>query len=460
MVRSKSSLPSGYEPEHCSLLIHNATVWTVDPEHRTFSPGAVAISGNRILDVGPDQEITMRYAPDATLDAEGGLVHPGFVEAHTHVSMHLTREAFPDAPNSSSYFASLIGALNVLSPEDEYTSALLAAAEMLRAGITTFADSGTVMDTDAVSRAIELAGIRGLLADPFVWDRQDHEWTSGLPQFPCDEAAAVERLGGQLWRNQTDGLVRGYIALWGLATASDRLLLEAKTIAEASGVALTQHQSMEPRDVARDHDRLARSPLAHFADIGFLGRNVSLSHMNYLSVEDKDALERSGASIVWVPGNYLYYSLPTHTRSPIPDVVARGINVALGTDVAKAWGYGEQGLLGYLAVRADGQHLAAESLLNMATIGGAQSIMMSDHVGSIEPNKLADIVLREPMSPELQPGMHLVRNMMLGLRSKGVRTVVVDGEVVLQDGQLTRFDVGEAYRESRERARSLVERIR
>jgi len=459
MVRSSSSLPSK-DAEDCSLLIHNATVCTVDPENRVFSPGAIAISDHRIVEVGPDQEIRGRYEPTATLDAQGGLAHPGFVEAHTHVSMHLTREAFPDAPNSSSYFASLIGSLNALRPEDEYCSALLAAAEMLRAGVTAFADSGTVVDADAVSKAIELAGVRGLLADPFVWDRADHEWTSGLPQFPCDEAAAVERLGGQLWRNETEGLVRGYVALWGLATASDRLLLEAKAIADASGVALTQHQSMEPRDVARDHDRLARSALAHFSEIGFLGSNVSLSHMNYLSAEDKDALEGAGASIIWVPGNYLYYALPTHTRSPIPDVVERGINVAMGTDVAKAWGYGEQGLLGYLLVRAEGTYIAAESLLRMATIGGAQSVMLSDRIGSIEPNKLADIVLREPLSPEFQPGMHLVRNLMLGLRSKGVRTVVVNGEIVLRDGLLTRFDLGEAYRDGRERARSLVERIR
>lgn len=445
--------------ERCGLLIRNATVWTVDSEHRIFSPGAIAISGNRIVDVGLDSDIVERYASDTIMDAEGGIAHPGFVEAHTHVSMHLTREAFPDALNSPGYFLSLIRSLNELTPEDEYASALLASAEMLRAGITTFADSGTVMDTESVSQAIELAGIRGLLADPFVWDIEDYEWTSGLPRFSCDEASARERLGGELWRNKTEGLVRGYIALWGLATASDCLLLEAKARAEDAGVAVTLHQSMEPRDVARDRTRLACSPLAHFEKIGFLGCNVSLSHMNCLAEEDKDALKDSGASVVWIPGNFLFYSLPCHTKSPVPDLIARGVNVALGTDVAKAWGYGEQGLLGYLAVRAGGEFLPAEALLDMATVGGARSIMMSKLLGSIEPNKLADVVLRDPMSAELQPGINQIRNAMLGLRSKGVRTVIVNGEIVLKDGRLTRFDEREAFRLSRERAHALAERI-
>lgn len=445
--------------EPCGLLIRNAAVWTVDSERRTYAPGAIAISGNRIVDVGLDSEIVKRYVADTVVDAGGGIAHPGFVEAHTHVSMHLTREAFPDALNSSGYFLSLMRSLNELTPEDEYVSALLAATEMLRSGITTFADSGTVIDTERVSEAIELAGIRGFLADPFLWDIEDHEWTSGLSDFSCDEASALARLGGELWRNKTDGLVRGYIALWGLATASDRLLLEARARAEDAGVAVTLHQSMEPRDVARDRARLECSPLAHFKKIGFLGRNVSLSHMNYLAAEDKDALTDSRASIVWVPGNFLFYSLPCHTKTPVPDLISRGVNVALGTDVAKAWGYGEQGLLGYLAVRAGGAFLPAEALLDMATVGGAESIMMSKLLGSIEPNKLADVVLREPMSAELQPGINQIRNAMLGLRSKGVRTVIVNGEIVLKDGRFTRFDEREVFRLSRERARALAERI-
>ena len=209
MDRSTAPVAGKAEGQRCDLLIRNATVWTVDSERRTYSPGAIAISGNRIVDVGLDHLVAERYSSSRTVDAHGGIAHPGFIEAHTHISMHLGREAFPDSRDSSGYFSSLITALNELAPEDEYASALLAATEMLRSGITTFADSGTVMEPDSVSRAIELVGIRGLLADPFVWDIEDHEWTSGLRRFPCSEISAMERLGGQVWRNQAQGLVAG-----------------------------------------------------------------------------------------------------------------------------------------------------------------------------------------------------------------------------------------------------------
>ncbi len=447
------------ERQQCDLLIRNATVWTVDSEHQTHSPGAVAITGGRVSAVGPEQEILTQWTPNKTIDAQGGIAHPGFVETHTHVSMHLTREAFPDASNSSGYFASLIGALNALTPEDEHTSGLLAATEMLRSGTTTFADAGTVMNPDAVSLAVESTGMRGLLGDPFVWDVQDYEWTSGMAAYACDGPSAIGRLGGQLWRNDSHGLVQGYLALWGLGTASDTLLRAAKDVADDAGVALTLHQSMEARDVERDRGRLGRSPLSHLESIGLLDRNVYLAHMNYLDSDDIEAMARSSASVAWVPGNFLYYSLPSVTLSPIPELGSRGVNISLGTDVAKAWGYSEQGLLGYLAARVGGQFLAAESLLDMATIGGARALMMSDRIGSIEPGKFADIVIRDPTAPELYPGVHAVRNVMLGLRSKGVRMVIVNGEIVLEDGRLTRVDEGEILESAAKRARDIACRI-
>ncbi|MEU1204645.1 amidohydrolase family protein [Nocardia sp. NPDC005825] len=445
--------------KECTLLIRNAAVWTVDAERRTYAPGAIAIAGNKIIDVGLDHVIAQRYSTCNTLDAGGGIVHPGFVDGHTHVSMHLTREAFPDAPNSSTYFTSLIRSLNALTPEDEHASALLAASQMVRAGITTFADSGSVINAEPVSEAIECVGMRGLLADPFVWDLEDGEWTRGLAQFSCDKSGAIERLGGQLWRNASDGLVRGHIALWGLGTASDTLLLEAKSRADAADVSLTMHQSMEPRDVARDTKRHGRAPIAHLKKIGFLGRNVSLSHMNVLSDTDKEAVGDSGSSIVWIPGQFFFYSLPAHTRSPIAELVTRNTTIALGSDVAKAWGYGEQALLGYLAMRAGGDYIPAESFLEMSTMGGARSLMMSNRIGSIEPGKLADIVIRESMVPELQPGINRIRSMMLGARSKGVRTVLVNGVIVLNNGRLTQFDEEEVYRLGRRRALALMKRV-
>ena len=437
-------------PRPCDLLIRNATVITVDPERRIFAPGAIAIEDGRILDVGDDGVVGARYHAVRQLDAEGGIAHPGFVESHILISRHIAREMFEDDEEPGRTHAKYIKSLNLISSEDEFTSALLAGADMLRSGVTTFADGGAVFDTDAVARAMEIAGIRGLLADPFLWDLDEFVWSSRIKRVPCDHSSAIGRMGSQLWRNESPGLVRGYVALWGLSTASNALQLAAKACADTHGVAITQHQSMKQQDVQRDDARLGKAPLVHYAEIGFLGPNVALSHMNYLGIDEIEALRGTGTSVIWCPGNYLYRALPTQTSSPIPQLVARQVNVAFGTDTARAWGFGDQPLLGFLVLRGDGEVFPAQKLLDMATIDGAQALGLKDEIGSIEPNKLADIVLREPQLPEMHPGAHAVRNL-LSLRSKGVDTVIVNGQIVVEGGHVTRFDEVETFHVSRER---------
>ena len=446
------------EARTCDVLVRNATVITVDPGRRIFSPGAIAIENGRILDVGDDSVVGTRYQAVREHDAQGGLVHPGFIEPLIHVSRHIVRETFDDEYETSKTLTKYIAAMNLISSEDEFASALLAGADMLCSGVTTFADGGAVFDADAVARAVEITGMRALLADPFLWDLDEFSWSSRVKRVPCDHASAIGRMGSQLWRNETDGLVRGYIALWGLSTASDALQLAAKACADDNGVALTQHQSLKQADVQRDDARLGVAPLVHYSRIGFLGPNVSLSHMNYLGTEELDVLRGTGTSVIWCPGNYFFRALPTQTISPIPHLLARDVNIALGTDTARAWGFGDQPMLGFLVLRADGELIPAQKLLDMVTIDAAEAIGLSDEIGSIEPNKLADIVVRQPQVSEMDPGMHPVRSL-LGLRSKGVDLVIVNGQIVVEDGHVTRFDENEVFHVSRERARALMDRV-
>ena len=173
---------------------------------------------------------------------------------------------------------------------------------------------------------------------------------------------------------------------------------------------------------------------------------------------DFAVLRGSGTWKIWSPGNYLFHSLPTQTSSPIPELIARGVNIALGTDTAKAWGFGDQALLGFLVLRADGESVPTQKWLDMSTIDAAEALGIRDEVGSIEVNKRADIVLRQPQLPEMHPGEHPVRNL-LSLRTRGVDMVIVNGQIVLEDGHVTRVDEKEIFEVSRERAQSLKKRV-
>jgi 5-methylthioadenosine/S-adenosylhomocysteine deaminase len=332
---------------------------------------------------------------------------------------------------------------------------------MARNGFTAYLEVGTAFEPDAVGAAAEEVGIRVSLGDPFLWDEADAEGMSiQIPRAPADRKRAEKLLGQQLKRNRNaDSLVRGHVALYGIGSASDELSLAAKKLADANDVVLTQHQNFTEEDAAHDRKRFGKNPLVHYQEIGFLGRNCTFTHMNVLQDDEAKAVVESGLSIVWQPGNYMYYAIGDQMRSRMAELYHAGVNLSFGADVAKIWVYGELGFLGYLVSRQVGSYLPAEAILEMFTIGGARAMGLQDELGSLEPGKRADIVIRSNDLPDQQPNTDVVRHLALINRTKGVDTVLVNGEMVVRHGRLTRLDEGAVYARAQASARRMVERI-
>jgi 5-methylthioadenosine/S-adenosylhomocysteine deaminase len=445
------------EAPACDLLVRNAYVITLDEQRRVFPSGAVAISGRRIVAVGPDAEVG-RYASAQTIDAGGAAVHPGQVEAHAHITLHTTRGALADSPSEAQSQDNFTTWMQAVGDEDEYASTLLAGTEMLRNGVTCFLEPGTAYEPDAVAAAAQRIGIRGSVTDPYLWDRPSAEYHR-LDRAPTDHARAMKLLGGQLFRNaDPDALVRGHIGLYGGATATDELERAAKAVADEHGVIFTQHQSFYAADVADDDARFGGHPLAHFAEIGVLGPNCTFSHMNAIRDDEIRHVVDSGMTMVWMPGNYMYYGMAEFFPQRTPEMYHLGVPVALGSDVAKVWGFGEQGQLGFLLARAHGQFLAAEEIMEMASRCGARAMGLADRLGSLAPGMLADIVIRSAGAAESHPPANPVRDAALIGRTKGVDTVIVDGRVVLRGGHLTLADDEEIFGLADASARRLAAR--
>jgi cytosine/adenosine deaminase-related metal-dependent hydrolase len=458
---SSLTLTSPVDPEtrSCDLLVRNGYVLSMDATRTVYPSGAVAIEGDRIVAVGPEQSLLPRFRPARVLDARGAIVHPGFVEAHTHVTLHTTRGAFPDGADAETSFSYYTRWFNCLEQEDEHASTLLACVEMLHGGITCFMDAGTVFEPDAAGSAAEAVGIRGSLGEPFLWDVPEYPMAAGIGRIAPTTGRALASLGSELWRNrEPHGLVRGHVALYGVGSASDELMLAAKQCADENGAIFTQHQSLEQEDTDADDARFGRHPLVHFAELGLLGPNCTFSHMNVLRDDEIRPVVDSGMSLVWNPGNVMSYAITSTSRSRITELLELGVGVALGTDVGKFWAYGEQGWLGFLLAREWGGSFPAEVVLEMATVGGARAIGQSGTLGSLEPGKKADLVIRSTEPPEAQPGVNPIRDLALVVRSKGVDTVVVDGRIVMRHGRLVLIDEGAVYEVARESARRLAER--
>jgi 5-methylthioadenosine/S-adenosylhomocysteine deaminase len=453
-------------PQPCDLLVTHGYVLSMDARRTVYPDGAVAVSGSRIVAVGPAREIAAKFKPRRVLDAGGAAVHPGFIDGHTHATLHLTRGAISDNPHPTHNPGEELkpGAyvvwLNALEDEDEYASALMACVEMARNGFTAFMDPGTVHETDAVAAAVEDVGIRGMLADPYLWDTEGGDaMASQIHRAPPDRKRAEKLLGRELRRNRDpDALVRGHVAVYGIGTVSDELALAAKACADASKVAFAQHQNFMAEDVDYDTKRFGRHPLLHFAEIGLLGPNCAFTHMNVIHDDEVKPIVDSGMSLIWHPGNYMFYAISKEMKTRMPALHRAGVNLTFGADVAKVWAYGELGWLAYLVSRENGHYLPSESILEMFTLGGAKALGLQDEIGSLEVGKRADIVIRSNDLPDAQPNLDVVRQLVLVSRTKSVGTVICNGEIVVRKGQLTRLDEAAVYARAQASGRRMAER--
>ncbi len=451
------------KPQACDLLILHGQVLTLDDTRRIINDGAVAITGTRIVAVGSSAALAKAYQAKRSLDARGGLVHPGYIDGHTHASLHLSRGAITDNPRPK---GGKLGPgaydrwINALDDAAEYDSALMAAVEMAKNGFTGFVEAATAFEPDAVAAACEAVGIRVTLGDPFLWDLIGGEPAAGnIKRAPCDAKRVEKLLGTQLKRNgNKDALVRGHVALYGLGSATEPLLKAAKQLTDESGSVFHQHQNFMAGDAAYDRERFGTDPLVHLAEIGVLGKNVCFTHMNILSEAEVAAVNQSGMALVWQPGNYMFYAIGKQGPNRMPGLYAAGTPITFGADVAKTWTYGELGYIAYLLTRSEGDFLPSESLVEMFTRCGAVAFGLPDDLGVLAPGRLADIVIRDPDLADNQPNVDPLRQLALVDRTKGVDTVVVNGDIIVRGGQLTRLDETLVYAQARASTRRMAER--
>ena len=437
----------------CDILIEHGLIVTVDADRRVWADGAIAVKDGVIVAIGTGAEVAPHWTPATRIDAQGGVVHPGFIDGHYHAGLHLIRGALPDDPNAPS--ASLPGKpgpfarwLNALTEADERAASRLMAVEMALNGFTGFVEAATAFYPDVVAEAATEVGIRSSVTDCMVWDQTGGEpMATQVPRAPCNARRARD-LGGQLWRN-TGGLSRGHVAVYGMGSASDALMAEAKRVADAAGTVVHQHQSFMAEDAEADAARFGKPALIHFAEAGLIGPSSVFTHMNALSEAEADVVVASGMALVWHPGNAVYYGIAPNARSRFPGMARAGTSIAFGTDVAKVWSFGDLGIIGYLLAREWGDYVPAETILEMFTLGGARAMGMQGRLGQLALGLPADIVIRRADLPEVQPGFDPVRHLVLIQRSKGVDTVICAGRVIVDGGRPVAVDLDEVLAEAR-----------
>ena len=447
------------EPQTCDTLVYNGVLVTMDGSDRVLHRGAVAVRGCRIVAVGEERAILGGFRSQTKIDAGGGLIHPGFIDAHCHVNVQTSRGVVTDRPHGGG--ASFDDWYLAVRDEDEIASTRQIGLELLRNGYTCFAEPGSAFSPDTVAAAAESIGVRVVLADLLLWDLlpAGEKPVGRMQRAPVDHKRCMDMLGTELKRNRVpDAMSHGYVALNNIGNASDELLRAALDTARAAGSVLELHHNRTLELVARDDKRFGTPNLRHLYDRGFLDACCSFMHMNVIRDEEIEPIVRSGMSILWCPANSMYYGVSSKAPCRIPELLSRGVTVATGVDFAKAWTFSDMELIGYLLARAQGDFVSPVQLIEMRTRSAAKALGLSKEIGSLEPGKRADIVVRSFEVPEAMPGTNLAQDMVLSARSKNVDTVLVNGRIVYRGGQPTQVEAAKVFADVRASVAGLLER--
>ena len=439
------------------ILIEHATIVTLDAERRILADGSILVDGRDVVQVGPAHEIRPPRTPDRVIDGRRRLVLPGFVDTHVHLSEHLNRGLLPDDIPVDRYLPDwLVPLYATMTPEEEQVAALLACVEMIRTGTTTFCEAGTLFDVAAVADAVESVGMRAILGR-WTWDR-----AGGPPRMQQTTDGALASLAEMLAKlhGRAGGRIGAWPLLLGFGTCSERLIQGAKALADRHGVGWgMMHLASHP---SRTHDD--RMPLARLEALGVLGDNCKLAHLVYVDDADIELLARRGVKVSHCPTAGLKHTKGLAAHGRFPEMLEAGVCVSLGGDSGNGSNHFDMLRLMHLVAliykdaRLDVRVMPPERALEMATRNGARALLLEREIGSLEAGKRADLVVYDLDTPEWRPLLNPVNNLVYAATGSSVRTVLIDGRVVLDEGRMVTIDETALYDRVERLARQQIRR--
>lgn len=410
--------------------IRNAWIVTQDAQRRVLR-GDVVVDGERIVSVGPAYDGTA----DREIDATGDIVMPGLINTHTHIAMTVMKGTlddmtFPDFLDRSFRIDS------DRTDADLEVGTKLGCMEMMRGGTTTFMD--LYYSEDVIARATAEAGIRGVLC----WCVLDEDKTTqrGSPLENCRRF--IDAHSGM--RKIVPG-----VGLQGVYVCGEETCVAAKALSDERSAPMNLHLSETMGEVNEHKRRTGMRPAEWLCSIGALGERSVAAHSAYLTMREVRLMGEAGMSISSCPASNM--KLATAGLAPVPQFQAAGVNVSVGTDGSTTNNtldmFAEMRLLGLLQKHGnwDPRVATAQELLDFATVNGARAVGMQDLIGSIEPGKYADIVILDGRAPNLRPLVpeNVIANIVYSGNSLNVRTVMCQGDVVVEDGRILTLDTDE-----------------
>ncbi|MCF8145936.1 MAG: amidohydrolase [Deltaproteobacteria bacterium] len=422
------------------IIIRNGSILTMDADNSVIEDGRVYINGDTIVRVGHcDDE-----ASDAkkTIDAQGGLILPGLINGHTHAAMSLFRGLADDLPLMEWLNHYIFPAEKRIDARFVYTGTLLACAEMILSGATTFCDM--YLFEDQTAEAASRAGMRCLAGEVL------YDFSSPNYGDPENGLAYTEFLIRK-WEHHP--LISIAVEPHSLFTCSPDLLIRANQIASDHHLPLIIHVAETLPEVMEIKERYGKTPVEHLESLGLLGPSLIMDHAVHLDTWDIDQIAEHGVKVIHNPESNMKLASGI---APIPELLNRGVTVGIGTDGCASNNnldlFTEMDMAAKLhkARAMDPTVMDAVTVLRMATIEGARALGLQDLIGSIETGKKADIIIVETNRPHLTPMYNPFSHLVYAARGSDVSHVVINGRLVMAHGRLLTMDLEEIMGHARE----------
>jgi 5-methylthioadenosine/S-adenosylhomocysteine deaminase len=430
------------------LIVRGGTFVTMDGARRVIEDGAVAIQGGRIVALGTRAEVAAKYTARESVDATGKVVIPGLINTHTHIPMTLFR-GLADDLDLQEWLTKYIFPAEAKNVTEDFvrTGTQLGLAEMIRGGTTTYCDM--YYFEDAIADETAKAGVRGLLGETVI------DFPVADNKTNAEAMSYVERFVKK-W--QGSALITPAIAPHAPYTVSEEHLKAVRAFSDRTGSPVVIHVAETRKEVEDIEKAKGARPVAYLARIGFLNNRTVAAHVVWVNQEEIALLKQLGVGVAHNPQSNMKLASGV---APVPQMLAADIAVGLGTDGAASnndlnmWEEMDTAAKLHKVISGDPKVVSALQAFEMATIRGARALHLDNQIGSLEVGKRADLCIVDLDDLNQTPLYNIYSQLVYATKASDVRTVIIEGRVVMRDRSLLTLDESGI----KMRARAFRERI-
>jgi 5-methylthioadenosine/S-adenosylhomocysteine deaminase len=426
--------PAETADDAIDLIVPGAYVVTMDEKLTVISDGAVAVDQGVIIDVGAANDIESRYTARLTLPRDNRVVMPGLVNGHQHAAMTLLRGVADDLALMD-WLTNYIFPAEVEFVDSEFVriGTEVSCWEMIRGGTTTFVDMYYYPDT--IAEVIERCGMRALISATVIDQRSPDAESAG--DSIAKGTGFIDR-----WKNRNPRItpIFGPHANY---TLDAEQLRKTRAAAQELGVPISIHISESPFELQYSKDNYGKTSIEMLDEIGFFDGPTIAAHVVWPTATEIPILRDRKVGVIHNPSSNMKLASGV---SPVAEMLDAGVRVGLGTDGAASNNdldmWEEMRLAAFLqkVSRMDPETLPAIAVLTMATIGGATAIGLGDEIGSLETGKRADLIQVAFDDVHHVPTFDVISHLVYVTDEQDVASVVVDGKLLMRDGEFLTLD--------------------